>query len=153
MEIIKLPNPILREKSEKVNIPLSKENRELMTSLYNYVKENEGKVIGISAVQIGELKRLCAIRYKRDDKSISYQLVNPIIIWHSTDKYALSTGEGCLSVDEHHDNLIMRWNKIRVSAFDCIKNKNIIINASEFDAVVLQHEIDHMNGKLYIDYI
>lgn len=154
MEIIKLGNPILRQISEDVRLPLSKEDRDLMTSLYKYVKDNEELAMGISAVQVGILKRMCAIRYRKHDNSlVSYQLVNPKIIWHSQEKYSLEGGEGCLSVEETHDDRIPRWSAVRVMAFDCIKNKSVLIDATGLDAVVLQHELDHLNGILYIDYI
>lgn len=153
MEIIKLGNPILRQVSEEVKLPLSKEDRALMTSMYTFLKANSRLAVGISAVQIGVLKRMCAINYRGNAGMVSYQLVNPKITWHSQKTYCLLGGEGCLSVNEYHNNLIPRWAMINVSAYDCIRNKTITIRASGLEAVVLQHEIDHMDGILYIDYI
>ena len=153
MQIIKLPNPILREKSEPVHIPLTVEDRDILNSMYRYVKENQDTALGISAVQIGQLKRLCAIKYAHENHMVVYQLANPKIIGHSAKKYSINGGEGCLSVNQEHDNLIPRWQSIKVYAYDCIKNKYITFDAFDFDAAVLQHEIDHLDGKLYIDYI
>lgn len=154
MEIIKLGNPLLREVSKEVLLPLSREDKDLATSLYKFVKENEATAMGISAVQVGQLKRMCAVRYKKKDNSlVAYLLINPKIVWHSTKKFSLSGGEGCLSVEEKHEDPVPRWEAIKVMAFDCLKNKTVLINAVELEAAVLQHEIDHMDGVLYIDRI
>lgn len=151
MDIIKYPNPVLREKSQAVRLPLSKDDRVLLDSMFAWLKENGETAVGLSAVQVGVLKRMCVIRFAAGDKTVSYKLVNPMIVRRSSDKVAAA--EGCLSVPEDHDDPIMRSRSVSVMAFDAIQNKNITIQASGFLARVLQHEIDHMNGKLYIDYI
>ena len=150
MNIIKYPNEKLREVSEPVKLPLSAEDRKILDDMYTYIKDPANKAVGLSAIQIGIAKRLCAIRIT-GDKTIGYKLANPRIINHSS-KQAISP-EGCLSVPEEHDEGIPRWESVSVLAFDAIQNKNIVINAFGWLARVLQHEIDHMDGKLYIDYI
>ena len=150
MTIIKYPNEKLREISEQVNLPLSAEDRQVLDEMYAYIKDQNSGAVGISAIQIGIAKRMCAIRIT-GERTIGYKLVNPKIIKHSAKKYYLE--EGCLSVDEEHHELIGRYDQVTVMAYDAIQNKNIIINASGWLARVLQHEIDHMDGILYIDYI
>lgn len=150
MNIIRYPDPILREISEPVKLPLSSEDRRVLDNMYSWVKEHSTEAVGLSAIQFGIAKRMCAIRITRD-KTIGYKLVNPKIVKHSS-KQVYAT-EGCLSVAQDHDEGIPRWESVTVMAFDAIQNKNIIINASGWEARVLQHEIDHMDGKLYIDYI
>ena len=151
MEIIKYPNPILRKVSEEVKLPLSKEDKAILDELYSYVKVNTDIAAGISAIQVGIPKRMCAVRTIIGDKLYNYKLVNPKIVSHSSKKYYLE--EGCLSVDEEHHELIGRYDQVMVMAYDAIQNKNITIHTSGWLARVLQHEIDHMNGILYIDYI
>jgi len=150
MNIIKYPDPILREISEPVKLPLSNEDRKVLDEMFSYVKEHSNVAVGLSAVQIGVLKRICAIRIT-GEKTISYKLVNPRIIRHSSKQTFVP--EGCLSVLEEHDENIPRWESVTVMAYDAIQNKNIMINAYGWEAKVLQHEIDHMDGILYIDYI
>ena len=151
MEIVKMPNPILKSISKEVKLPLSKEDKDLLDEMYKYVKEHKEEAVGLSAVQVGQLKRMCAIRFSIDGKTRGYKLVNPRIISHSSK--LMFNPEGCLSVDEHHDEPIPRYSEVKVVAFDTITNSNVCINARGYEAIILQHEIDHMDGKLYIDYI
>lgn len=150
MDIIKYPNSILREVSQPVKLPLSNEDRALLDEMFSWLKANSETAVGLSAVQVGSLKRMCVIRVT-GDKTISYKLVNPKIIRHSNNK--IGRPEGCLSVPEDHNEDIPRYESVSVMAFDAIQNKNIIIDAYGWLARVLQHEIDHMDGILYIDYI
>lgn len=151
MDIVKYPDARLREISEEVKLPLSNEDRKLLDEMYSWLKEHEDTAVGLSAIQIGVAKRMCVIRTKIGNIWNNYKLVNPKIVRHGFPRVAAP--EGCLSVPEEHTEGIPRWQEVMVTAFDAIQNKNIIINASGWLARVLQHEIDHMDGKLYIDYI
>jgi len=144
MEIIKEPNEILYKSSSIVKLPLSKEDQDLLNEMLSYIKDENNKAIGLSAVQVGVLKRMCVIRIKENKKTISYKLVNPRIISKSANM--VEALEGCLSVEEHY--VIKRNTSVSVMAYDAIQNKTIVINASGWLARVLQHEIDHMNGIL-----
>ncbi len=150
MEIIKYPDSRLRTKSAEVSLPLSKEDKALLDEMYAYVKEHTYEAVGLSAIQIGVAKRMCAIRFT-GEKTSGYKLVNPRIIKHSNDLEYMP--EGCLSIDKEYSENVPRWKSISVMAYDVIQNKTIIINASGWQARVLQHEIDHMNGILFIDRI
>ena len=74
-------------------------------------------------------------------------------ILESVKEVYLSGGEGCLSVDDKHDGYVYRHNKIQVKAFNAQTQKEEIITARGYEAIVLQHEIDHLNGILYYDHI
>jgi len=150
MNIIKYPDERLREISNKVSLPLSAKDRATLDEMYSWLKDNSDAAVGLSAIQIGIAKRMCVIRIK-DEKTIGYKLVNPKIIKHSNRQIFMS--EGCLSVLEDHEEAIPRWESVVVMAYDAISNKNIVVEATGFLARVFQHEIDHMDGKLYIDYI
>ena len=151
MEIIKYPDPILRTVSEGVKLPLSKEDSKLLDDMFNYVKEHQDEAVGLSAVQVGVPKRMCVIRFKGTNGTTAYKLVNPKIIGHSSKM--IFNSEGCLSVDEQHDENIGRWSAVKVWAYDAITKSNVCITANGYEAIILQHELDHMDGKLYIDYI
>ena len=68
-------------------------------------------------------------------------------------KAYIDAGEGCLSVDEEHPGHVIRHFKITVEAFDAKSHQNIVITARGYDAIVLQHEIDHLDGILFYDRI
>ena len=68
-------------------------------------------------------------------------------------KCALEAGEGCLSVDDPHPGLVHRSYKIKMEAYDALQDENIVIVARGFEAIVLQHEFDHLNGMFYYDHI
>ena len=83
MEIIKYPNSKLREISKPVKLPLSAEDRQTLDEMYAYIKDPANGAVGLSAIQIGIAKRMCAIRIV-GDKTIGYKLANPKIIRHSS---------------------------------------------------------------------
>lgn len=164
IKIVKDNNPIMRKRSEVVNLPLSKEDRELIDEMLSYIKNSQDDEyakkhniragVGLAAVQVGVLKRMFVI-YLKDENGIEtiYQLVNPKIIENSIKKCAMESGEGCLSVDENHDGLVHRSYKIVMTGYDAYTNKDVTIKASGYQAVILQHEFDHLNGVLYYDHI
>lgn len=149
LEIIKHPNEVLRQISEPVKLPLSREDRKLMDDMYKWVKENNDIAVGLSAIQVGIPKRMCAIRYVTKNSSFSYKLVNPEIIRSSG---TVIGSEGCVSVEDA-EGLVSRAESITVTGFDAITNKKVRLSVSGFRAAILQHEIDHMNGILYIDKV
>ena len=109
--------------------------------------------VGLAAPQIGVNKRMFAIYYTKEDEVVEYGLVNPKIIQNSMKKVALKGGEGCLSVDEDHSGFVYRYDKIVMKAYDVVSKKEVLIKAKGYDAIVLQHEYDHLDGILYYDRI
>ena len=164
LKIVKDSNPIMRQRSQQVELPLSKEDKELLDSMLDYLiksqddeyakKHNIRAGVGMAAIQVGVLKRMFVIRYNKDEETVvQYQLVNPVIIEESLRKCALESGEGCLSVDNDHPGLVHRHFKIVMKAYDALQDKEIVITARGYDAIVLQHEYDHLNGLFYYDHI
>lgn len=163
--IIKDDNPAIREKSSDVSLPISDEDRQLLLTMLKYVddstneeiaeKENLRPAVGISAIQVGVPKKMTAIILKDDEENVicKYALVNPKIISNSIEKAYLATGEGCLSVDEYHDGYIYRSARVKVKGFDILQNKEIVIKAEGYLAIILQHELDHFKGILFYDHI
>lgn len=114
--------------------------------------------VGLAAPQIGKNIRMIVVYYKDVDddgneKIIEHCLLNPKIISESVKLVYLEAGEGCLSVDQKHDGYVYRHYKIQVKAYDAISRKETFITAYGFEAIVLQHEIDHLDGILYYDRI
>lgn len=163
--IIKDDNPLIREKSLDVKIPLSKEDKDLIFDMLTYVDESTDEkiaeekklqpAVGISAIQVGIKKKLLAIVIKNEKGEIIYKfaLANAKIISNSVEKTYLKGGEGCLSVPESHEGYVNRSARIKIKAYDVLQDKEVTINAEGYIAVVLQHEIDHFKGVLYYDYI
>ena len=163
LKIIKDSNPIMRQKSLPVDLPLSAEDKKTLDEMLEYLKLSQDEEyakkhniragVGIAAIQIGLLKRMFCIYYEGENGIVQYQLVNPKIVEYSYKKCALKDGEGCLSVDGQHKGLSHRYYKIKMAAFDALTNQDIVITARGFDAIVLQHEYDHLDGLFFYDRI
>ena len=163
LKIVKDNNPKIRKKSEEVPLPLSNEDRDLIDSMFDYlVKSQDDEYaqkhsirpgVGLAAIQVGFAKKMFVIYYQNADKLVQYKLVNPKIVETSVRKAALENGEGCLSVDKDHQGLVHRYYKIVMKAYDVLQEKDITITATGYDAIVLQHEYDHLNGVLFYDHI
>lgn len=163
-DIIIEPNEILKEISHDVVFPLSKEDKHILRLLYNHVANSQDEeyakkydlrpAVGIAAIQIGIAKRLLAIKTKSEQLSLRLALANPIIVYKSKQMCYLAPGEGCLSVDEgKYEGIVPRHFHIKVEAYNLLMNAKVLIDIKGFEAIVLQHEIDHLEGILYIDRI
>ena len=96
LKIVKDSNPIMRKRSEPVSLPLSKEDKQTLDTMLEYLKKSQDEDyakkhniragVGMAAIQIGQLKRMFVIYYEKEDQVVQYQLVNPVIIESSTDK-------------------------------------------------------------------
>ena len=163
LKIIKDSNPIMRKKSLPVELPLSKQDKDTLDAMLEYLKLSQDEEyatkhniqagVGMAAIQIGLLKRMFVIYYQTDEGPVEYQIVNPQILETSVKKCALEQGEGCLSVPNHHEGLVHRYYKIKMRAYEAIRGEEIILTAMGYDAVVLQHEYDHLDGIFYYDRI
>ncbi len=163
--IIKDDNALVREKSADVLFPVSEEDRNTLTQMLKYVddstveeiaeKENLRPAVGISAIQIGIPKKMTAIILKDEEgnKVCEYALINPKIISNSLEKAYLESGEGCLSVNQVHEGYVYRSARVKVKAYDLLQEKEIVIKADGYLAIVLQHELDHFKGILFYDHI
>lgn len=167
-KIIKENDPILRKKSVDVTFPLSEEDEATIKYLSEYLEfasdeENCKKYglragVGLAAPQVGVNKKMAAIRidmYDKNDKLITkrYAFINPKIISHSTNKTALHSGEGCLSVDNDREGYVYRYSFVTVQAYDYLTKQNVKIKFRGYEAIVVQHELDHLEGILYFDHI
>lgn len=163
-DIVKDTNPLLREKSVEVQLPLSKEDTATLDKMLEYVRNSQDEKmvleyklrpsVGIAAPQVGVLKRMVVLRitYGDCDDVFEFALVNPQIISKSPKLQFLGGGEACLSVlNDYGDKVTPRAAKIRVKAFDYLQGKEVDLQLDDFEAIVFQHEYDHLEGKLFYD--
>ncbi len=167
LKIVKDTEPNLRKRCEPVAIPLSAENQALIDEMMEYLLLSQDKAflkkhpgvregVGLAAPQVGASVRMIVIAYDTGDEQtphVRYKLANPRIVRSSIKQCYLSGGEGCLSVDKAHKGRVYRDFKIVVQAYDADAKREIEITARGYDAIVLQHEIDHLNGILFYDHI
>ena len=152
----------LRLISKEVTFPLTKEdikNIELMEEyLVNSQIEEKAKKynlrpgMGMAAIQIGIPKRDIVIVKEVEDGFDSYVVINPKIISNSTEMIYVEDGEGCLSVNRECEGIVPRYARVTIEGYDMDGNK-IKVRAREELAIAFQHEIDHLNGILFVDKI
>jgi len=147
LDIITLPDPRLKLVSEPV-VTVDAEIRRILDDMLETMYAAPG--IGLAAIQVGIPKRLVTLDVAREgeDKAPMF-LVNPEITWVSEELNTYQ--EGCLSVPEHYDDVV-RPARCRVKYLDR-DGKAHEIEADGLLATCLQHEIDHLDGVVFIDHL
>ncbi|MDD7474213.1 MAG: peptide deformylase, partial [Bdellovibrionota bacterium] len=145
LKLFTYPDPLLKEISKEVT-DFSKELKSLTDDMFKTMYENSG--IGLAAPQVGILKRIVVIDLQEDDKKVPLIFINPQIIEACG---STTFEEGCLSVPGYHE-VVKRKKDITVK-FQDLEGKEQVINATGLLAICLQHEIDHLNGILFVDQI
>jgi len=140
-EIRKIGDPVLREKSKDIE-KIDDKLINLVNDMIDTLKEEGG--VGLAAPQIGVTKRVIIVNLGDEMKAF----VNPEI--KVLDKSKIESNEGCLSIYSIKDFCVKRFSKIEVKAKD-LKGKDITLVVEDLLARIFQHEIDHLNGVLYID--
>lgn len=148
LKVYEYPHPILKKKAtevEAVDDELRKFLDDMLETMYHAVG------VGLAAPQVGVSKRIVVIDISHDDedKMDPLYMVNPKIIWKSEEK--VCGEEGCLSVPEQKAE-VERFAAVKVEYLDYHGNKQIL-EAEDFLAIAVQHELDHLDGILYIDRI
>ena len=145
--ILTVPDPILREKSSHVE-KVDSDIKTLMDDMLETMYEAPG--IGLAAIQIGVSKRVVVMDVSKDEgKKNPMYFVNPEITWKSSTKVGYE--EGCLSIPNQFVK-IERPDKCHVKYLD-YNGVEKVIKAEGLLATCIQHEIDHLNGILFIDYL
>lgn len=149
LPIVKEPNPVLRKKAvklRKADAALAK----LADDMFETMLVAPG--VGLAAPQIGKSIRLIVVHVPEDEddgtEEVSLRLINPEIIKSSGEQIG---AEGCLSIPGIAGN-VKRAQQVTVKAID-MDNKPVRIKADGYLAVVLQHEIDHLDGIMFTDRI
>ena len=145
--ILTVPNPILREKSISVE-KVDKEIKNLMNDMLETMYDAPG--IGLAAIQIGIPKRLVVMDVSKEtNKKEPLYFINPEITWKSNTNATYE--EGCLSIPNQFAK-VERPDKCKVKYLD-YNGVEKEIKAEGLLATCIQHEIDHLNGILFIDHL
>ncbi|MDR3125756.1 MAG: peptide deformylase [Candidatus Nomurabacteria bacterium] len=154
--IITLPNQNLRKRSYRVHV-ITDETLQLVDDMLATALDWEASrpyemAVALAAVQINRLERVIIIREDFDNKDNQnfIVLINPEII--KKEGKIITDQEGCLSVKDIY-GLVPRHEKVRVKAIDINGNEVRIKSSNPFLSRILQHEIDHCNGKCFVDHI
>lgn len=147
LDILVAPHPVLKQKAkpvEKVDARVAKLMDDMVETMY------AAKGIGLAAPQIGVLERVIVVDvHEKDEEPNPIRLANPEIVWKSDDTSVCE--EGCLSVPDQFAE-VTRPSAIRVRYLD-EKNELREMEADGMLATCIQHEIDHLNGVLFVDYL
>jgi peptide deformylase len=146
-DIIVLPDKRLRLTSEPVKA-VDAEVRKLVDDMFETMYKAPG--VGLAAIQVGVPRRIVTVdTAKKDEEKKPLALLNPEVIWSSEEKGTYE--EGCLSIPEYYEE-VERPAQVKVRYTD-LDGKTQEVGADGLLATVLQHEIDHINGVLFIDHI
>ncbi len=153
--IITLPNPHLRQKSSRVHV-VTQATKQLVDDMISASLDWEDSrpheiSAALAAVQVDRMDKVVIVRSDFDEKTNRQftALINPEIVKYEGEQIA--DYEGCLSVNKIYGK-VPRYNKIRVKALS-IDGDEIRFKAEGFLARVIQHEVDHTNGVVFIDHI
>ena len=154
-DIITLPNPSLRKKSDRVHV-ITDETRKLISDMRAAALDWEDSrpheiAVALAAVQINRHERVVIVRGDFEDKENRsfIVLINPEVVKYEGEEKL--DYEGCLSVKDLY-GAVPRHSKVRIKALD-EHGQEIRLKAEDFLARVLQHEIDHTNGICFVDHI
>jgi len=143
MDLKIYPDSVLSKKCEDVEIGDSNVLpilNEMSQKLYDW------NGVGLAAPQVGVLKKLVVIDV-RDDPAVLFKMINPRIVWTSEDR--VESEEGCLSLPNLIET-VQRFSRVTVEYFDENFDKQQV-NACGLLSRCLQHELDHLQGMLYVD--
>ena len=153
----------LRVVSKEVSFPLEKKDKELINDMLEYLRNSQTEELaekydlrpgmGLAAIQMGVAKRYFVVVNEIDEGEFeTYVLINPKIISNSMEKIYVDSGEGCLSVNRPVEGIVPRYARVTVEAYD-MEGRKIHVRAREELAIAFQHELDHLNGIIFIDHI
>lgn len=171
-DIIREGNPTLRENAQEVALPLSDEDIILGEKMMQFLKHSQDPVmaekldlrggVGLAAPQLDISKRIIAVLVPnmedaegnppKEAYSLQEIMYNPKIVAHAVQDAALADGEGCLSVDRLVEGYVVRHARVTVDYYTKDGEKKRI-KLKGYNAIVVQHEIDHINGIMFYDRI
>jgi len=163
-DIVREGHPVLRAVAEPVQLPLSEEVQGTLQCMMQFLKNSQNPEtatkyklrsgVGLSANQIGLQQRMF-VMYLTDEKGniLEHALVNPKIVSHSLSMVYLPESEGCLSVDRPIQGFVPRYESIKVKGYDFSSGKEVALKFKGYPAIVIQHEIDHLDGVMFYDRI
>lgn len=162
-DIIREGDPVLRQVAEPVKLPLEAQDREALNCMLQFLKNSQDPElsakyklrsgVGLSANQIGLPQRMF-VMYSKDEKGkiVEHAWINPRIISHSVSMVYLPESEGCLSVDRPVHGFVPRYETVKVKGFD-LEGKPVTVKFKGYQAIIIQHEMDHLDGVMFYDRI
>ncbi len=144
LEVLRFPDSRLRNRAEPVEL-FDESLAQLVDDMFDTMYEAPG--IGLAAIQVNVAKRVVVIDIT-EDRSNPLCLINPEILGQEGEE---ESEEGCLSVPGFYD-LVKRAAKVKVKALDR-EGSPFELEADGLLAICIQHEIDHLEGRLFVDYI
>ncbi|MDD6879741.1 MAG: peptide deformylase [bacterium] len=162
-DILDEKNKKLRIKSKEVVFPLSDDDKKTINDMIEYLTNSQIDELakkyklrpgmGMAAIQLGIPKRYFTVVYENEDGDFdTYIMINPVITSASSEKIYVEEGEGCLSVNRPTEGIVPRSARITVEGYDINGNKTKIRVREEI-AIAFQHEMDHLDGILFVDKI
>ena len=145
LKIVKYGDPVLRKKTAPVT-EITDDIIQLAEDMLETMYAAPG--VGLAGPQVGVSLQICVIDVVPEGKKNPIVLINPKVL-SGEDKVELE--EGCLSFPKIYEK-VKRWNKVRVEYVD-LKGDLKEVEVEGFLAKAFQHEIDHLNGKVFIDYL
>ena len=153
----------VRAKNKEVTFPLSADKKKLINDMlehlyYSQIEEFAEKYhlrpgMGLAAPQLGVNERFFVVCHEEEEGVFkNYILINPKMISNSEELIYASEGEGCLSVNREVKGIVPRYARVTFTGYD-IDGNPIKIRAREELAIAFQHELDHLNGILFVDHI
>lgn len=162
-DIIREGHPGLSQVAKEVSLPISTEDIQLMKDMLEFIINSQNPEtatlyqlrpsVGLAATQLNIQKRIIAV-HTEDEKGDLYSiaLANPKVISYSEEMTYLPDGEGCLSIDRNVEGLVPRHRRIRIEGYN-IKGELVVLRLRDYVAIVFQHELDHLDGRLFIERI
>ena len=162
-DILDEKEKILREKSQEVSFPLSKEDKQTIKDIIKFLTNSQIPELaekyqlrpgmGLAAIQLGIKKRYFVVVHEYEEgKFDNYVLINPKIVSTSQEMIYVGEGEGCLSINREVCGIVPRYARVTMEAYD-EEGRLIRVRGREELAVAFQHELDHLNGILFTDRI
>lgn len=163
LDILDEKDKRLHTVSKDVVFPLSKDDKRMIDEMLEHLINSQTEEIsekydlrpgmGLAAIQLGVDKRYFVIAHEQEDKSFNkYVVINPKITSHSEELIYAGGGEGCLSVNREVEGIIPRYARVTLEYYD-EDGKPQKLRAREELSIAIQHEIDHLNGTLFVDKI
>ncbi len=153
----------VRAKNKDVELPLSKDRKKLIKDMlehlyYSQIDEYAKKYnlrpgMGLAAPQMGVNEKFFVVCHEEEENKFkNYVLINPKMISHSEELIYAGEGEGCLSVNREVPGIVPRYARVTFTGYDEEGNP-VKYRAREELAIAFQHEMDHLNGILFVDRI
>lgn len=162
-DILDEKEKILRTKSKEVTFPLDNEEKKAIDDMMTYLLDSQDEEkaekynlrpgMGMSAIQLGIPKRIFVMAMEMYDKSFKKRIfINPEIVSYSSEMIYVEESEGCLSVNRPVFGIIPRHARVTLKYFN-EKGEEVVERFRELESVLIEHELDHLEGILFVDRI